>query len=44
MKYHTDNGINILTNYTEYGIIAIEVKSMEFMTTKEADEKWNISE
>ena len=44
MKYHTDNGINILTNYTEYGIIAIEVKSMEFMTTKEAVEKWNISE
>lgn len=33
-----------MTIPTEYGIIAIGVKSMEFMTTKEAVEKWNISE
>ena len=41
---YTDNGINILTNTTVCGIITAEVKSMEFMTTKEAVEKWNISE
>ena len=34
----------MLTNTTVYGIIIAEVKSMEFMTTKEAVEKWNISE
>ena len=34
----------MLTNTTEFGTIVIEVKSMEFMTTKEAVEKWNISE
>lgn len=34
----------MLTNTTAYGIIIAEVKSMEFMTTKEAVEKWNISE
>ena len=44
MKNYTDNGINILTNTTVFGTIVIEVKSMEFMTTKEAVEKWNISE
>lgn len=44
MNYYTESGINISTNTTEYGIIVIEVKSMEFMTTKEAVEKWNISE
>ena len=33
-----------MTNDTDSGIIVIEVKSMEFMTTKEAVEKWNISE
>lgn len=33
-----------MTNTTDYGIIVTEVKSMEFMTTKEAVEKWNISE
>ena len=43
-KKYTGNGINILTNTTVCGIIATEVKSMEFMTTKEAVEKWNISE
>lgn len=44
MYYYADNGINVLTNRTEFGIIVIEVNSMEFMTTKEAVEKWNISE
>lgn len=44
MNYYTDNGINALTNTTVCGIIIAEVKSMEFMTTKEAVEKWNISE
>lgn len=44
MNYYTDNGINMLTNTTVCGIIIAEVKSMEFMTTKEAVEKWNISE
>jgi len=34
----------VLTNTTACGIIIAEVKSMEFMTTKEAVEKWNISE
>ena len=34
----------MLTNATVCGIIIAEVKSMEFMTTKEAVEKWNISE
>lgn len=34
----------MLTNTTACGIIIAEVKSMEFMTTKEAVEKWNISE
>lgn len=34
----------MLTNTTVFGIIVVEVKSMEFMTTKEAVEKWNISE
>lgn len=43
-KKYTGNGINILTNTTVCGIITAEVKSMEFMTTKEAVEKWNISE
>ena len=43
-KKYTGNGINILTNTTACGIITIEVKNMEFMTTKEAVEKWNISE
>ncbi len=43
-KKYTGNGINILTNTTDCGIITIEVKNMEFMTTKEAVEKWNISE
>jgi len=33
-----------LTNTTDCGIIDSEVKNMEFMTTKEAVEKWNISE
>lgn len=41
---YTDNGINALTNTTVFGIISTEVKSMKFMTTKEAVEKWNISE
>ena len=44
MNYYTDNGINMLTNTTVCGIIIAEVKSIEFMTTKEAVEKWNISE
>lgn len=43
-KKYTGNGTNILTNTTVCGIITAEVKSMEFMTTKEAVEKWNISE
>ena len=34
----------MLTNTTVFGIIVTEVKGMEFMTTKEAIEKWNISE
>ena len=34
----------MLTNTTVFGIIVTEVKIMEFMTTKEAVEKWNISE
>ena len=34
----------MLTNTTVCGIIIAEVKSIEFMTTKEAVEKWNISE
>mgnify|MGYP001653834431 FL=1 len=34
----------MLTDTTVCGIIIAEVKSMEFMTTKEAVEKWNISE
>lgn len=34
----------MLTNTTDIGIIVTEVKRMEFMTTKEAAEKWNISE
>ena len=34
----------MLTNTTDRGIIDSEVKNMEFMTTKEAVEKWNISE
>ena len=34
----------MLTNATDIGIIVAEVKKMEFMTTKEAAEKWNISE
>ena len=34
----------MLTNTTVFGIIVTEVKGMEFMTTKEAVEKWNISE
>ena len=38
MNYYTDNGINVLTNTTVCGIIIAEVKSMEFMTTKEAVE------
>ena len=33
-----------MTNTTEFGIIVTGVNSMEFMTTKEAVEKWNISE
>ena len=33
-----------MTNTTVYGIIITEVTSVEFMTTKEAVEKWNISE
>ena len=45
MNYYTENGTKVLTNCTENGIIVIEgVNSMEFMTTKEAVEKWNISE
>lgn len=36
--------MNMLTNTTDIGIIVTEVKRMEFMTTKEAAEKWNISE
>ena len=44
MNYYTGNGTSILTNTTVCGIIIAEVKSMEFMTTKEAVEKWNISE
>ena len=44
MNYYTANGTNMLTNTTACGIIIAEVKSMEFMTTKEAVEKWNISE
>ena len=40
---YTENGIIMLTNHTEIGMIAIEVKNMEFMTTKEAVQKWNIS-
>ena len=36
--------MNVLTNTTVFGIIVTEVKIMEFMTTKEAVEKWNISE
>ena len=36
--------MNMLTNTTVFGIIVTEVKIMEFMTTKEAVEKWNISE
>ena len=44
MYYYADNGIIILTNYTKFSIITSEVNSMEFMTTKEAVEKWNISE
>lgn len=44
MNYYTGNETSILTNTTVYGIIIAEVKSMEFMTTKEAVEKWNISE
>lgn len=44
MNYYAENGTNVLTNTTARGIIIAEVKSMEFMTTKEAVEKWNISE
>ncbi len=44
MNYYTGNETSILTNTTVCGIIIAEVKSMEFMTTKEAVEKWNISE
>jgi len=44
IKQYADNGIKVLTNHTEFGIIANEVNNMEFMTTKEAVEKWNISE
>ena len=33
-----------MTDTTDCGIIDSEVKNMEFMTTKEAVEKWNISE
>ena len=44
MNYYAENGINVLMNTTACGIIIAEVKSMEFMTTKEAVEKWNISE
>ena len=33
-----------MTNTTDFGIFVTEVKGMEFMTTKEAVEKWNISE
>lgn len=44
MNYYIGNGTNKLTNTTVRGIIIAEVKSMEFMTTKEAVEKWNISE
>jgi len=44
MNYYTVSGINALTNTTGFGIIITEVKNMEFMTTKEAVEKWNISE
>lgn len=43
-KKYTGNGTNTLTNATVFGIIVTEVKIMEFMTTKEAVEKWNISE
>lgn len=34
----------MLTNTTACGIIIAKVRCMEFMTTKEAVEKWNISE
>lgn len=44
MNYYIGNVTNKLTNTTVNGIIITEVKSMEFMTTKEAVEKWNISE
>jgi len=44
IKQYAGNGIKVLTNHTEFGIIANEVNNMEFMTTKEAVEKWNISE
>ena len=44
MNKYTDNGIIILTIATDFGIMMTEVKNMEFMTTKEAVEKWNISE
>lgn len=33
-----------MTNTTDFGIFVTEVKGMEFMTTKEAVKKWNISE
>ena len=44
MNYYAENETNALTNHTNFGIIPIKVKNMEFMTTKEAAEKWDISE
>ena len=40
----TVDGMKVLTNTTVYGIIVLEVIKMEYMTTKEAVKKWNISE
>ena len=37
-------GMKKLTNTTVYGIIVLEVIKLEYMTTKEAVKKWNISE
>lgn len=41
---NTVDGMKVLTNTTAYGIIVLEVIKMEYMTTKEAVKKWNISE
>ena len=36
--------MKVLTNTTVYGIIVFEVRTMEYRTTGDAVQKWNISE